>query len=75
MTDFSFINAFTGGTLIGLAVVLMFLGNGRITGISGIVGGMVKPEKKSDQLAPGIYSQPDRGWFTLSLALGTGSGR
>jgi len=45
MTDFSFINAFTGGTLIGLAVVLMFLGNGRITGISGIVGGMVKPKK------------------------------
>lgn len=43
MTDFSFFNAFAGGTLIGFATVLMFLGNGRITGISGIIGGLVKP--------------------------------
>ena len=31
--------------MIGFAVILMWLGHGRITGISGIVGGLVKPEK------------------------------
>lgn len=45
MTEFSFLSAFAGGVLIGCAVILMFLLNGRITGISGIVGGLVKPEK------------------------------
>lgn len=45
MTDFSFLSAFSGGILIGLATVLMMLGNGRITGISGILGGLVKPEQ------------------------------
>lgn len=45
MADFNFIPAFAGGIMIGVAVVLMFLVNGRITGISGIVGTMVKPEK------------------------------
>jgi len=45
MTEFSFISGFSGGTLIGLATVLMILGNGRITGISGIVGGVVNREK------------------------------
>lgn len=61
MTEFSFLNAFAGGTLIGLAVVLMFLGNGRITGISGIVGGLVKPEK--GQVSWRLV-------FTLSLIVG-----
>jgi uncharacterized membrane protein YedE/YeeE len=45
MNNFPYLNALAGGTLIGVAVVLMFLGNGRITGISGIVGSVVKPEK------------------------------
>jgi hypothetical protein len=61
MTDFSFLNAFSGGIIIGFATVLMFLGNGKITGISGIVGGLVKPE--TGQL----------GWrliFILSLMVG-----
>ncbi len=43
MTGFSFINAFSGGIMIGIATVLMFLSLGKITGISGIVGGLVKP--------------------------------
>lgn len=38
-------NAVTGGVLIGLAVSLMMLFNGRVTGISGIIGGIVKPQK------------------------------
>lgn len=42
-------NAFTpwpalaGGVLIGLAAALLILANGRIAGISGIVGGLLRP--------------------------------
>lgn len=38
-------NALIGGVLIGLAVSLMLFFNGRVTGISGILGGIVKPQK------------------------------
>lgn len=39
------INSIIGGVLIGLAVSLMMLFNGRVTGISGILGGIIKPQK------------------------------
>ena len=39
------INALAGGLLIGLAVTLMLLFNGRVTGISGIVYGIFNPVK------------------------------
>lgn len=39
------VHALIGGVLIGLAVSLMLLFNGRVTGISGIVSGLLKPEK------------------------------
>lgn len=39
------LNAVVGGVLIGIAVSLMLLFNGRVTGISGILGGIVKPQK------------------------------
>ena len=39
------INGLIGGVVIGLAVSLMLLFNGRVTGISGIVSGLLKPEK------------------------------
>jgi uncharacterized membrane protein YedE/YeeE len=39
------IQALIGGAFIGLAVSLMMLFNGRVTGISGILGGIVKPSK------------------------------
>lgn len=38
-------NAILGGLIIGLSVSLMLLFNGRVTGISGIIGGLVKPTK------------------------------
>lgn len=41
------IYALIGGAIIGLSVSLMLLFNGRVTGISGIVGGILTP-KKSD---------------------------
>ena len=34
-----------GGLLIGLATVMFLIFNGRIAGISGIVGGLLKPKK------------------------------
>ena len=37
--------ALTGGVLIGLAVSLMLLLNGRVTGISGIINGLLNPVK------------------------------
>ena len=40
------INALMGGLLIGLAVSLMLLLNGRVTGISGIIYGLLAPKQK-----------------------------
>lgn len=37
-------NALIGGTLIGLAVSIMLLFNGKVTGISGILGGIMNPQ-------------------------------
>lgn len=39
------LNAVIGGILIGVAVSVMILFNGRVAGISGIIGGALKPQK------------------------------
>src|SRR4051812_13221069 len=39
---FTPISAFAGGALIGLAALLLLAANGRIAGVSGIVGGLLK---------------------------------
>lgn len=39
------VNAIIGGVIIGLAVSIMLLFNGRVTGISGIIGGALAPKK------------------------------
>ena len=54
-------NAIGGGVLIGLAVSLMLLFNGRVTGISGIVSGALKPTK--DDFAWRLF-------FVLGLLVG-----
>lgn len=41
MESFTLVSGFIGGMLIGLASVLLLWLNGRIAGISGIVGGML----------------------------------
>jgi len=59
--SFSPASGFLGGVLIGLAAVLLLLANGRIAGVSGIVGGLLSRK-------PG-----DIGWrvaFVLGLWLG-----
>ncbi len=42
MENFTPYSAFAGGILIGLAATLLLLFNGRIAGISGIMGGLIK---------------------------------
>ena len=37
-------SSLTGGALIGLAATMFILLNGRIAGISGVVGGLLRPE-------------------------------
>ncbi len=44
-TVFTPLPAFTGGIMIGLAAVLLLLADGRIAGISGILGGLFAPAK------------------------------
>ena len=39
------INALIGGAIIGIAVSVMLLFNGRVTGISGIINGALSPQK------------------------------
>ena len=44
-TNFTMWQSLTGGLLIGLAAALLLYFNGRIAGISGIVGGLLRPAK------------------------------
>lgn len=44
-TNFTPWTSLAGGLLIGLAAALFLLFNGRIAGISGIVGGLLKPAR------------------------------
>jgi uncharacterized protein len=60
--DFTPVSGLVGGLLIGLSVTLMLLLNGRIAGISGIVGGLLAPK------------DGDTGWrvaFVVGLLIGT----
>jgi uncharacterized membrane protein YedE/YeeE len=41
MTSFTPVSGFLGGMLIGCAAVLLMLANGRIAGVSGILGGLL----------------------------------
>ncbi len=45
MENFTPVSAAIGGALIGIAAVLLMLLNGRIAGISGILGGLTNPQR------------------------------
>ena len=45
MENFTPVSALAGGALIGLAATLLLWLNGRVAGISGIAGGLLRPEK------------------------------
>ncbi len=49
------LNALYGGILVGISASLMLLWNGRVTGISGIIGGLIAPLAN------------DRGWRLMFL--------
>lgn len=62
MTHFTPGSAFAGGVLIGISAVLLLALDGRIAGVSGILGGLVDGERG------------DRAWralFLVGLVLGT----
>ena len=64
MDGFTPVSGLVGGMMIGLAATLLLLLNGRIGGISGIVGGLV---------SPGARKGEDAGWrvaFVVGLVLG-----
>lgn len=61
MENFTPISAFLGGGLLGLAAALLMLFNGRIAGISGIVSGVVSPQRGDTDW---------RLWFIGGLLLG-----
>lgn len=63
MENFTPLSALLGGGLIGLAAGLYFLLNGRIAGISGIVGGLLSPNK-------GDSAPLERAAFIAGLILG-----
>jgi hypothetical protein len=45
MENFSPLSALLGGAMIGLACAILWIGNGRIAGISGIFGQLLPPAK------------------------------
>ena len=47
--NFTPLSAFAGGIIIGLAVILFFVGNGRLAGVSGIVSNaLVSKQNRTD---------------------------
>lgn len=49
MTEPNLVGGLIGGSSIGLAAVLLLAINGRIAGVSGIVGGLLVPTAKGDR--------------------------
>jgi uncharacterized membrane protein YedE/YeeE len=55
MTDANIIGGLFGGALIGLAAVLLLAFNGRIAGISGILGGLISPPEPGDRVWRAVF--------------------
>ena len=47
--NFTLLNSLIGGILIGIAAIIIFIVNGRIMGISGIIGNLIT-HKETDQI-------------------------
>ena len=48
--NFTLLNSLIGGILIGIAAIIVFIVNGRIMGISGIIGNLIT-HKETDQIS------------------------
>jgi uncharacterized protein len=55
MTEPNPVGGLIGGSLIGLAAVLLLAINGRIAGVSGILGGLLVPTVKDDRAWRGAF--------------------
>jgi uncharacterized membrane protein YedE/YeeE len=55
MTDANLTGGLIGGTLIGLAAVLLLFFNGRIAGVSGIVGGIFSDNSFAERIWRGVF--------------------
>jgi len=58
--NFTPLSAFVGGIIIGLAVILFFVGNGRLAGVSGIINNALVSKK----------NKPNNFLFIVGLVLG-----
>jgi len=54
-TQFTPLASTIGGVLIGIAAVMLMLFNGRIAGISGIVGRLLPPYRDNDLIGPAAF--------------------
>ncbi len=70
MENFTPISGLIGGLLIGLAAALLLLLNGRISGISGIVGGLLAPKGSDAGWRVVFVAGLLLGAFTYTLATG-----
>ena len=78
IVNFTPLPAFIGGTVIGLAVVIFYLGNGRLAGISGIIKNLINSNtNKFDNLlfligiilGPLIYSLFSKSEISFSITV------
>lgn len=65
----SLFSALLGGLLIGIAVSLMLLLNGRVTGVSGILGSVLDPRRADRSWRFGFIVGMLAGGFILKLIL------
>lgn len=74
MESFSPIPALIGGSLIGLASTLLWVGNGRIAGISGIFGQLLPPAQTVVWRIVFLVAMVAGGFVTANLVPGLGVG-
>lgn len=74
MEAFSPVPALIGGALIGLASALLWVGNGRIAGISGIFGQLLPPAQTVVWRIVFLVAMIAGGFFTAMLIPGLGVG-
>ena len=74
MDAFSPIPALIGGLLIGLASAILWLGNGRIAGISGIFGQLLPPARTVVWRIVFLACLVFGAWFTSIIIPGLGVG-
>ena len=77
--DFSPVSATVGGALIGLGASAMLLLEGRVSGVSGIVGGLLSPSREDSgwraAFLIGLVGAGIGAWFLAPDTLGYGLDR